>query len=1742
MRETEKRIRMYQAQLPFAKEKVIASLLIFAFSIAMITMTAFAWTTLSVAPEVSGATTTITANGNLEIALAGLYEPIYETKEVQKTDENNNPMVDDDGNPIMETVYVLDSKGNKIVKEIIPLPPSDSAVGDSVLSIQQRNTTWGNLINLSDPSYGLDEIILRPAKLNTGSLAKNPFVSAQYGEDGRVEDTTANFKYTIYDSALEQFVQSEVPGVRAVSSVLEERLGITSQIGAEYTDVLDKKVDKLLRTAYDGLKKAIGTLDLASNPQTDAAKNNALGDILEVYLNGLLYGTLEKGSTKPNGDREAGPIYFRDREDVGYLLEMMRQLERDAVNPFGQALIEIFYLYQLDTYVDKSNYGKEGYVIPDTVKSYSKDTTPDIDAFLAEAKSILSTLDSVRESNKLPELPSEEFESVLSEYQDIRANLQLCIEEIQKQYDDTTTYIYWYEVKDYINLLVDIPSALINDEAPNDNTEKTLSYWFGLLSNAMGNISQLQSVLGMLDFGYEENKILIRQGILKDLTALLYDDLEGVKISQVRAVVEKSAVEAKMAGSSASGLVDSIFKEKTKTLRAHITTDAVREDLDTGKPVPNAVKNLIASSKTALKAEYAVYEYIAQETYGLAIDFWIRSNVPESYLILEGEVELAYKDVISNVYVITDAERGTGEYKEVKIYLATVKKVQTFADGSGPDEEITENVEIYTLDNKVWYYLESGKEIGTEEARDDNGNLISTTVHTLESDPVKKQEAYAVGYSGANRIWDKDDLFSLGDQIKYSTSQGSGSCYTFYADPSELNTILGVLEFLRVVFIDINGNELATAKLDTQYCFSEYGRHIVPLVLYDNYDSVENKGETYRAITSLTKNEATFISALVYLDGTNIENKDVLASADIKGQFNIQFGTTFDEEALKNEDLMNETLKITASATPTEWDKDATEYKTTVTLGIEGMTPTRVTANFTRQINSTQGSLQETMVFGFDKTTGKWISDYTFTAPGKYILRSVTIDGIERMLTEDRNGDGKMDDKDWIVCEIDGFVIGELMSTNRNGTHYTVLTADNYYTEGFQISIAAGASFPEPTSVKGVFTSKDNVNVDINFAKGEGSFWKGTAFFSTSGEYTLSYLLIDGQYYEVDSFVREVSLGLKTRVWVTLVGNPETEFDKENEKYQYDPAKGYTYVYYNKNHTFAVSVEIYDASGNEIKRLGGADGLLVKYNGEDTNVYWDAAKDRYVGGEFEIEKVGSYTFEYVSIPIVGEREPQKVTTATLAPSITVMSGDPFVYLDEDDGYGVETSTQEFIVLAAEGSVPQVSLNFMYATSAKIYGKFVIKKDKYDPIDADTNKFTVLQAIDSENNDSYTYNGKELDIDVFTFNIPEEDGYYELVEVKMTNIYYESEDKQFKKFYTSTIDLDENNFDEVDLNVEEKDKQYYTLLKTETDGQLHEPIKVIKDLHVVYNEKGYKTTFNGAFLESYQLFGDGVFEITITDFEDMVIKKSDGSLLIDSLKLYIDHDDMSMKEFYDTADYAEISSTYFDIDVVFNKDTGTYVSSVQKPISIYLAGNYAVDLKSTAIGKDGKPLFEASATDMPDIRIESEKPTVKITDVDTDNHAGNEIKLQGTSATVYMRQDTTTSIRVENWRPVTVTLRHYTASKVTITLSDSGYAKSAKLSFYQDGSNIDSRLYSENSGYSTTGSAAYTWGGSNTVENGCDGGSGRYVGYSEYGVSNVVGGSKTPLGSTSAKATMLELTNSENITFYVVVDLTINNPS
>ena len=117
-------------------------------SIMMVSST-YAWFTLSTAPEVTGITTSVGANGNLEIALL-------------TTNTYQSP-------------------------ESISSSTGDSSAHQAVTA---ANITWGNLVDLSDPSYGLNSIQLMPAAANMSGSSLNPaslLMVPVYGADGRVD-------------------------------------------------------------------------------------------------------------------------------------------------------------------------------------------------------------------------------------------------------------------------------------------------------------------------------------------------------------------------------------------------------------------------------------------------------------------------------------------------------------------------------------------------------------------------------------------------------------------------------------------------------------------------------------------------------------------------------------------------------------------------------------------------------------------------------------------------------------------------------------------------------------------------------------------------------------------------------------------------------------------------------------------------------------------------------------------------------------------------------------------------------------------------------------------------------------------------------------------------------------------------------------------------------------------------------------------------------------------------------------------------------------------------------------------------------------------------------------------------------------------------------------------------------------------------------------------------------------------
>lgn len=147
------------------KNKLMAAISMLLVSSIMLVTSTYAWFTLSTAPEVTGITTAVGANGNLEMAL-----------------------------------LPLDGETSTI--------DFNSGVGDSInkekSNVEEANVTWGNLVDLSNNTiYGLDQITLYPSALNLqGDTIQAALLTIpEYGADGRVSVLAADTLTGVYDGS-----------------------------------------------------------------------------------------------------------------------------------------------------------------------------------------------------------------------------------------------------------------------------------------------------------------------------------------------------------------------------------------------------------------------------------------------------------------------------------------------------------------------------------------------------------------------------------------------------------------------------------------------------------------------------------------------------------------------------------------------------------------------------------------------------------------------------------------------------------------------------------------------------------------------------------------------------------------------------------------------------------------------------------------------------------------------------------------------------------------------------------------------------------------------------------------------------------------------------------------------------------------------------------------------------------------------------------------------------------------------------------------------------------------------------------------------------------------------------------------------------------------------------------------------------------------------------------------------------
>ena len=178
------------------KKKLWAAFVMMLIGAILVGTASYAWLVLSTAPEVTGIDTSVGANGSLEIAL--LNTTTYNDLSAIQTRIGNS----------------LDNS-----------------------SATSANITWGNLVNLSDASYGLGSINLKPSILNmtgTQSLSSNaPIKLPEYGTDGRITRLSETNLSAVYDSGSDGFTYSgfQTYGVRGLgisSSVSQGEIAVTS--------------------------------------------------------------------------------------------------------------------------------------------------------------------------------------------------------------------------------------------------------------------------------------------------------------------------------------------------------------------------------------------------------------------------------------------------------------------------------------------------------------------------------------------------------------------------------------------------------------------------------------------------------------------------------------------------------------------------------------------------------------------------------------------------------------------------------------------------------------------------------------------------------------------------------------------------------------------------------------------------------------------------------------------------------------------------------------------------------------------------------------------------------------------------------------------------------------------------------------------------------------------------------------------------------------------------------------------------------------------------------------------------------------------------------------------------------------------------------------------------------------------------------------------------------------------------
>lgn len=272
------------------KSKLLAAVAMLLVSSMMMVTSTYAWFTLSTAPEVTGITTAVGANGNLEMAL--------------------QPYSGD-------------------------LSKITTDVGDGLKEILVKNTTWGNLVDVSSNTvYGMDKLVLYPAALNANAGKVNtqfPLQTPVYGADGRINKLDANTTTGAYDTDKAQFAESMTRTEGQNSVTYTNAKGVRA-IGTSSSLTARELAHR------NALAKAVSERGDANIAATRilSAKGSAIGDIAIKHA---------MNSSAKHKWEEVKPLY-----------EAVTALQEQVVSGIEEAMINYFLAYNIAAAGAEENY------------------------------------------------------------------------------------------------------------------------------------------------------------------------------------------------------------------------------------------------------------------------------------------------------------------------------------------------------------------------------------------------------------------------------------------------------------------------------------------------------------------------------------------------------------------------------------------------------------------------------------------------------------------------------------------------------------------------------------------------------------------------------------------------------------------------------------------------------------------------------------------------------------------------------------------------------------------------------------------------------------------------------------------------------------------------------------------------------------------------------------------------------------------------------------------------------------------------------------------------------------------------------------------------------------------------------------------------------------------------------------------------------------------------------------------